>query len=681
MTKETIIKQFEELLQNEDFKVIQSGVSSIRASYKKVVDEAKKLMDEMLPNEGKEPAAEATTQSEGNKSEDKVAAQDEGKEPETDTQSEDNETDTEVVEQQGEKDEHDSIFERLFELYNEKKAAHNAAREEERLRREEERKQREIELREKVKEQRIVIDELSQFVEGNDLSQAGFQTFKNIQTKWNDIGRVTLDEAKDTQSQYNHLVDIYFHNRGLAREAQAIEHERNLTAKSEVIAKVEQLIGSENANEMAAAMKKIQAEWNAIGQVAFNKKDEIYAKFKEAADQVYAKVQTFYDSRREANHKNHDIKMEVIEHVKGIVAGDYPTHEEWQAKTAEMLKIQEDWKKIGYSDDNEITWQTFRAVCDMFFDKKKDFYSNIDDVREDNKIKKLELCDKAESMQLDTDWNRTSNFFVQLQKQWKAVGPTLRSEENKLWERFRLACDTFFEAKKTFFERMDSDHAGNLQAKLDLIERLKGFEVTGDNDFDALQDYSVQWNAIGFVPIKDKDRLQKEYNAILDEKYTAARKLRNDAGRTTRNTSRPEGGGGNNRNRQNFGGSGGNRSNSNVDAISEKIERKQDEITQYENNLGFFASSKKPSPIVVDLQNKLTQLKGELKVLQDNLRVAKTPPPAPVVVETPIEATTEEAVVESVVAEENVATTENTETVQIEDVPIVEINDDTTNAE
>lgn len=622
-TKEGVIAQFQALLQNEDFKAIQAGINSIRSSYKKIVDEAKKVVEDALKGEGK---------------------------------------DTETEEIALPKDEHDTIFDGLFEFYNEKKAAFNAAREEERLRREEERKQREIELREKIKLQKTVIEELTQFIATNDLSQAGFQVFKGIQAKWNDIGRVNLEEAKETQSQYSHQVDIYFHNRNLAREAQAIEHDRNLAAKAEVVSKIEQLIGSENANEIAANMKKLQAEWNAIGQVAFNKKDEIYAKFKDAADQVYAKVQTFYDSRREANHQNHAIKMDVIEHVKTIVAGDYPTHEEWQAKTAEMLKIQEDWKKIGYSDDNEITWQTFRAVCDMFFDKKKDFYNNIDGLKEENKLKKLELCEKAESMQLDTDWNRTSNFFVQLQKQWKAVGPTLRSEENKLWERFRLACDTFFEAKKVFFDTMGSDQGANLLAKSELLERLKAYNVTGDNDFDALQEFSVQWNAIGFVPIKEKERLQKEYNAILDEKYTAARKLRNDAGRSTRPNNRPEGsGGGGNRNRPNFN-SGGGAGNRSADALREKIERKQEEITQYENNLGFFASSKKPSPIVVDLQNKLTQLKGELKTLQDNLRVALTPPPAPAVEE---------------------VTTENSETIEVavEDAPVAETTNDEPSAE
>lgn len=638
MTKETIIAQFEELLKNDDFKVIQAGIGNIRSSFKKAVEATSKQAEELL--QGDAPAAETVTAPAALS--ETTAASEEA----ADANNSDNaDDDSAPAASEAPKDEQDTLFEQLFALYNEKKAAYQAAREEERQRREEERIAREAALREKAKEQDAILAEMTEFVTANDLTQAGFQRFKEIQAKWNAIGRVNLEEAKKTQSEYAHQVDVYFHHRTLMREAQAIEHDRNLTAKLDLIGRVEQLIGNESANEIAAAMKKLQAEWNGIGQVAFSKKDEIYAKFKEAADQVYGKVQQFYDSRRENSQQNHTTKMEVIEQVKTIVAGEYTTHEEWQAKTNEVLKIQEEWKNIGYSDDNEITWQTFRAVCDMFFDKKKEFYNNIDDTRIQNKNKKVELCEKAEEMRFDTDWTRTANFFVQLQKQWKDVGPTLRSEENKLWERFRLACDTFFEAKKKFFEENDSEQTTNLQAKTELIERLKAFEVSGDSDFEALQEFSAQWNSIGFVPIKEKDRLQKEYNRLLDEKYGAARKLRNEAGggsasgggnRNNRNNDRPR----NDRNRSNdnrqrSGGGGAS------DVLREKIERKQEEITQYENNLGFFASSKKPSPIVQDLQNKLTQLKSELKALHDQLKAAlATPPPAAPTAET---ATTEAA--------------------------------------
>ena len=643
MTKEALIGQFEELLQQEDFKEIREKVRDIRDQYNKLVATQHKEAQEAFVAEGGEEANFVAPPA----------------------------------------DEWDEKLETLFAQYNEKKEAYRIQREEENARREAYRQQREVETQRRLGEQQTLLDELKEFVVANDVSRQGFDKIKAFQTRWKEIGKVSSDEGKALLSQYNHQLDLFFHNLEIARDLQRLDWERNLQAKQDLIKRAEELLTIEVPKELGNGIRKLQSEWKQIGPVLREKREEIYQQFKTITDQVYNRVQSFYGHKREQLEENLQAKLNLIERVNEI-NGSLPTSlNEWQARVNEVLKLQEQWKQTGQSTGNEEIWQTFRNTCDTFFEHKKSFYRELDGARDENKRRKVELCEKAEAMRTDTDWQRTSSYLIKLQREWKEIGPASRGDENRLWDRFRKACDAFFEAKKQHFSSQDHQQEDNLIAKQALMERLIAYEPTGDSDFDDLRNFSDEWVKIGFVPIKQKEALQKEYNRILDEKYAIAKKIRQEAsGRTggygdNQGDNRGENRGsyGDNRSNNRSGGYGDNRGGDNrggdnrgnnrrsrgndgnndrgdrgnrgydnrttaspysdhpnrveIEKVRTRLAQVQEEVARYENNMSFFGNAAKGNPLLAEVENKLNQLRQEEQTLQQNLK-ALVRPPAPV---------------------------------------------------
>ncbi len=279
----------------------------------------------------------------------------------------------------------------------------------------------------------------------------------------------------------------------------------------------------------------------------------------------------------------------------------------------EVIALQEQWKKIGYSDNNEEVWNVFRNACDVFFQNKRGFYDGLDSKREDNRILKESLIQKAEAVKDSTEWKRTTDLLIGLQKEWKGVGPAQRGVENKLWERFRGACDAFFEGKKAFFADKDAQQEENLSAKEALIKEIEAFELTEDvpTDFESLKKFSEAFAAIGFVPLKDKDRIYEAYKTALDSKYDQLKVNREEL-RTMRFQSRI------------------NELSNSVEGaddaikrektgINRKLDRIKEDIAQYENNLGFF---KNPDhPIRKEVESKIAKLRRDADDLRKQIHM------------------------------------------------------------
>lgn len=581
--KDAVIAKLEALLQEDDVAKIRKEVRELRDEFNELRQKMRQEAFEVFKAEDKERREKAKAE----------------------------EKEVENVRFEAPEDPLDDQFYALYTTFKERMTAYKA--------------QKELEKAEKLKKKAAVVEELKTFA-GNvgDNIGAAFDKFNTLQSKWNEIGKINDDKYKDVKMEYSHQCDLFFHNINLIKEMRDVDLQRNLVAKNEILEKLKALIPMENIRAMEAELKKLQKAFNEIGQVPYDVKDKIYQEFREVGDTVYAKVQEFYDARRGDQRENLKQKIALCEEVHQIAqeSSNLTKPFEWQEITKNVLELQKKWKTIGYSEENEKVWDVFRNACDAFFSRKKDFFSELDKGREKNKVAKLALIEKAEAEKHSTDWRTTTDFFIKLQKEWKAVGSAPRSEENKLWERFRAACDVFFDAKKAHFATAEEQEVENLATKKALIERIAAFELGEDveKNFEALKAFSKEFSEIGYVPIKDKDTIYAEYKAALDAKYS---ELKMD--RSEKNKLRLEG--------EMEALMEGQDADRKIDNERRKIRNRLDElqaeISQYENNLGFFknanAKSNKPNPLLKQVENKLKVLRAQMNEEKTRLRMLPKP--------------------------------------------------------
>ncbi len=526
-------------------------------------------------------------------------------------------------------------FDEMMNTYGEKKEAWQQQRAEIAARRAEERKRREEENARRLEQKRELLKGLIEVVEKGEQSNETFQQVRELQKKWNDLGKTFGDEATKLQSQYSHQIDIFFYNKKISNQLRDMEHDRNLTAKLALLEQIEQLRALESVEKMASLMRKYQAEWNEIGPVTWEKRDEVFERFRTAADDIYGKIKGFYEGRREEQRENLKTKIDLCEQVQALLPPEEGnvSIKSWQEKTDKILSIQETWKGIGFSEENEKIWQVFRNLCDKFFNAKRHFFDNLDTQRVENKAKKEEFCQKAEEVQDSTDWRKTTDYLIKLQKDWKNTGPAPRDVENKLWERFRTACDAFFNAKKAFFANIGEVEAENLVQKEALIAEINAFEPSENvsGDFQKLKEFSTRWSGLGYVPLADKDRIYKAYNTALDAKYDAL-KVNREERMNMRFKNRIENLSQADNAKQLI--------NREQNIVQEKIERLQNDIMQYQNNLGFFKSSNKSNPLKKNIEDKINKLRREVADLKNQLRMLRSASNKPKV-ETPVTSTEE----------------------------------------
>jgi len=411
----------------------------------------------------------------------------------------------------------------------------------------------------------------------------------------------------------------FFYNINIYKELKEYDLKINLKRKEDLIAKAKALEEEKSIKKCETAVKQLQNEWNEIGSSPQESYKETGNAFFAAIRNVYAKIQKHYDDLRAEMEQNLLKKKELITEVKKLLEQEITLHSAWTKKTEELKAIQDKWRSIGFAQkkENDLIWDEFKSLCDIFFERKKQFYAVRHEEFAVNRDKKEKLIEKALSLQNDTNWDVTAKAFINLQKDWKNAGNTFQKDEHKLWLKFRTACDFFFEKKKEHFEKQDTEQSENLKAKLDLIEEVKAFQLSGNvnDDMQMLKKFSEKWNAVGPVSEKKNYQLNSTYGEIVNKKIsdliangeqqaTLSYEQKIEVLKTAPN-----------------GSSLIEKENS---FLRKKIEKLQQEVNQYENNLGFFANSKGSNPLIEEVKKKVKDAETEIAAIKKQLQLTKT---------------------------------------------------------
>lgn len=454
-----------------------------------------------------------------------------------------------------------------------------------------------------------VIEELKNLLETTEDLNRTFPEFRALQNRWREIGPVPQARIKDVYETYQHYVEKFYDYVKINNELRDLDFKKNLEAKTLLCERAEALEKSPNVVEAFAQLQKLHEEWKEFGPVAKEFREEIWDRFRAATSRINKMHQAYFENLKVQQKENLVAKTALCEKAESLADKDIKDSNGWNAVTKEFEDIQKEWRKIGFASkkDNQKIYDRFRAACDKFYNRKREFYADFKEQMNTNMEKKIALCEQAEAVMDSTDWKKTSDYLISLQKQWKEVGPVSRKKSDQVWARFRAACDHFFDNKEKNFGGVDPQYVDNLKAKQAVVEEVNAYVATGDarEDDKAARAFAERWNAVGFVPFKEKEKIQEAYRDAMAAKFPDFRvsagggrgkAQRGGRGRVETSPARQE-----------------------RDRLLQKFRKLESEIATYENNIGFFASSKKADSLVREFQKKIDAAKEELAALEEKI--------------------------------------------------------------
>lgn len=447
-----------------------------------------------------------------------------------------------------------------------------------------------------------VIEDLKALVDKQEDVTATFPEFRAIQARWREIGPVPVSAFRDLNDTYQFYVEKFYDKVQINRDMRDLDFKKNLEAKQGFCEEAERLAEEENVIDAFKELQKLHEQWKEFGPVAKEYREQIWDRFKAATAKINKNYQAYFEGQKEKYEENLAAKVALCEKVEAIVAKEEIASSEWSTLTKEIEEIQKEWKTIGYASkkENQKIYARFRAANDKFFERKRVFYAEYKDGMSVNAERKLAIVEKAEALKDSTEWKKTTDALIQLQKEWKEIGAVPRKKAEALWKRFRAACDEFF-ARKEENAKSESGIRENLRAKKTLVEEIKAMEPSEDKSLmkDLLQSFQEKWNAIGFVPFREKDAINKAYRDAIAEKFGELL----GGGRSSRQSSRKNA-------------PKSQRPLSEKDKLIQQYNRLQQEAQTCENNIGFFAASKNAEALISQMQEKIDGYRKELKELE-----------------------------------------------------------------
>lgn len=570
-TTEQLVEKLEELVESEDIPHIKPKVASIKSLYLVLAskEQEKKLSDKQDDDEQQDEQDEK-----------EVVAADEN-----------------II-----TDELKARFDEAFNKYRSNRIKYNEKLEEQK--------------KENLKLKNEILESLRQLIESEETLKKTYDEFKELQEKWKEIGPVPRASVSELWKNYHFLIEKFFDKVKINKELKDLDLKKNLEFKIALCEKAEDLLLSQSITRSFKELQNLHEEWKNIGPVPQDKSDEIWDRFKMASDKINARRKEHFEAMRSELEANYAAKVVLCQKAEEVVAKEYKSHKEWTDATNEVNEYFKLWRGVGRVPNkvNEEIWNRFKSQLDLFYENKKVFYDKIREEQQNNYNKKLNLVLQAENLSTSTDWKSTTRELIDLQKEWKTIGPVPRKHNEKIWKRFRAACDKFFDAKQAYYKQKTGSEEENLALKNELLKELTELKdnLKNPDSFEKLKDIQRRWMEIGFVPIKQKDKIQSQYKQLLDFLYDHFRvdnfeynktnfkeKLHKikDQPQADRIISREK------------------------SALMHKIEKLREEILLWENNIGFFANSKQSNLYRDEYEKKISKGKAELELLEEQLKI------------------------------------------------------------
>lgn len=564
LTREQLVALLEETVSNPDINAVKNRIAQIKVAFLKIKKEENLQKYEQIAEEGA-PKEEA----------------------------------------EAELDPLDIRFNEIFNVYKANKARFI----------EEQEKQKKDNLRKKLD----ILEKLKILCDSEETLKKTYDEFRNLQDQWKQVGMVPRNEINNLWQNYHFQVERFFEKVKLNKELKDLDLKKNLEAKIALCEKTEELLLETSIIKSFKKLQKYHEEWKETGPVPADKKDEIWERFKNTTDKINDRRREHYAQIEEEQKKNLETKNALCEQAEEILNAPNQSVKEWQDHTNSVNELLKIWKSVGPVPQkyNNPVWTRFKTNLDGFFANKKEYFDKLKDQQVHNYNLKLELCVQAEALKTNTDWKKTTNELIRLQGEWRKIGPVPKKYSDKVWKRFRAACDDFFNAKSSYFTNIQSHEEENLKKKTELLTRITEYKFGANKteNLEVLKNFQREWTEIGHVPMKEKERLQNDFRAIVNERLDQLKisevemstatfqnrmeTLKNDP-QQRRILIRER------------------------ELLTGKINKLRDDINLWENNIGFLAESKNAAILKAEFEKKINRAKSELKVMEAKLKILRS---------------------------------------------------------
>ncbi|NQT78586.1 MAG: DUF349 domain-containing protein, partial [Bacteroidetes bacterium] len=559
-TTEELINRLEELVKEEDINTIKTKLALIKVAFLKMLKEEKQTALDKFLEEG---GLKEDYKPEENKLE--------------------------------------ARFNSAFEIYRKNKARYNERQEKLKL--------------ENLDKKKEILEKLKALIGSEETLKKTYDEFRTLQAEWKEIGMVPSGEVSNLWQNYHFLVEKFFDKVKINRELRDLDLKKNLELKVKLCEKAEELLLETSIIKSFKQLQEYHKEWKEMGPVPQEQSDEIWERFKTATDKINERRREHYGQMQEDQEKNLLAKTGLCEQAEELLTIIPDAMKGWQEQTNKMNELFKVWRSIGRAPKKSNTeiWERFKSSMNSFFANRKEFLNSIKQEQLNNYNLKVDLCVEAETLKDSTDWKQTTQQLIRLQQDWKKIGPVPRKHSDKIWKRFRAACDDFFNNKASHFSGIHENENENLAKKQKLIEKLKThkFEDDKTKNLDILKNFQREWLAIGYVPMKEKEPIQKEFREAIDanldklkissaELSSASYQTRMEAVKGSPDAERVY--------------------RKEIGFLSGKINKLRDDVNLWENNLGFFANSKKADILKQEFEQKIDKAKQDLAAMEAKVK-------------------------------------------------------------